>query len=396
MRDTIKILNSFKNKNFLIPFGLFVVSFPFLWQVYAVIFFFSFKLVYGVIFNGTSVWNPEHLGKEVKLAPFAVVTKMQNYGGWRDEYLWVFANKPELPNQPRLNELSTFKVIDEKTDSSFEGANQQVCIIENIKNKNQKVSIDCKDIQRINETTKIYTEISNNVKKYGKAYIATTGDRRNSKLKSILKINSFIVFEVSTEEEIKEVFAPNDDQNESYEYIMRFNHLIRLSKEELYDEAEQSKIFLHDFGGFWEEGVFGYSDFEKYIQANKTAPDMEKWLMENHSNSIDRWAIRSILSIIQQALSLEGKMDNYRATGLVRGLEASKSCVASYYSISIYAKRDIDKALEKFFEIGDRQMVFNRIKNKFSTSYSTYPEPCHSFFPPVICGGEEKCESWTR
>lgn len=386
-----------KPRNYILLIVLaFLISLPFFGQLFTLVGVLSFQAIHSAIFDGRSAFFSNEIGKEVHLVPFTVLTKMENYGGWRDSYYYIFANGPGFTNQSRLNEYTTFKVIDEKTKAAVLNSTRKICILENLKNKNQKASIDCEDISHINEATKIITELSNEIKKRGKVFVATTADRRNSKLKSVLKINSFIVFEIKNEEELKALVAPNDEQDASYEYIMRLSHFIPLKETEVFEETAQSKIFIHHFGGYWDENLYGYSSFESYIQNNLTPPDMEKWIRENYSNSRDRWAIRSVLSIAQQAIFLESKMDSYRATEFLRGLEASKECVAKYYSIPSNAKSDIDKALEKFFEKVDRKIAFNRIKNKFDSTFGASLNFCHIFFPPVLCGGEEKCESWTR
>lgn len=385
-----------KKRTIIISLGVFIVTLPFFGSLYTLIGGLSIRAVHGLIFDGTSDLYSYQIGKEVNLAPLTVITKMTNYGGWKDEYNYIFANNPVGNNEPRINEYRTFKVIDEKTQTSLLDTTKKICIIEDIKNKNLQASINCEDIPHINEATKTYAEIDREIKTKGKAFVATTADRRNSKLKSILKINSFIVFEINNEKELKELIAPEVEGNDSYEYIMRLTHLIPLKEDEVFEEHAQSKIFIHYFGGQWSEELYRYSSFESYIQNNITSPDMEKWIMENHSNPRDRWAIRSILSIVQQAIYIEEKMDSYRATEFVKGLEQSKECVAKYYSTPGNAKNAIDKALEKFFEKTDRRKAYERIKDKFGSQYGADPKPCHHFFPPVVCGGDEKCESWTR
>lgn len=387
-----------KPKNYLLiwSLGLFLITLPLLGQMYVLAGILSVQAIHSAIFDSRSVSNSEYIGKEVRLAPFTVVTKMENYDGWRDEYNYIFANRPELANQPRLNEFTTFRVIDEKTKSSVLNSAKKICILENPKKQNQKISIHCEDIHHINEVTKVVYKLTKELEAKGKVYAASTADRQDSKLKPVLKINDFIVFEINNKEELKELVAPNKDQSDSYEYLMRFTHLIPLTEAEVFDEVAQSKIFIHYFGGYWHEDLFGYSEFENYVKNNMTVPDMEKWLMENHTSDKDRWAIRSILSIVQQGLSLENKLDDYKATEFVKGLEASKVCVAKYYSVPASAKNDIDKALDKFFEKGERKLAYERIRSKYNNSFDIKLEPCHQFFPPVICGGEEKCVSWTR
>jgi hypothetical protein len=386
-----------KKRNYLLllAIGLFIVSLPFFWPIYFFTGVISVQALYAAIFDNRSDFFSTEIGKEVHLAPFTVVTKMNNYGGWRDEYNYIFANPPNDANSTRLNQYRTFKVIDEKTRVSWVNSSKKVCIIEDIKNRNLKASIYCQDIPHINEATKIISALTDEINFKGKSYVASTADRRDSNLKSILKINRFIVFEINSEKELKELVAPNNDQNDSYEYIMRLSHLIPLKTSEVFDEYAQSKLFIHHYGGHWSEELYGYSSFESYIQNNMIPADMENWIMTNHSNPRDRWAIRSILSVVQQALFVEKKIDGYRAAEFVKGLEQSKVCVAKYYSSS-NARRDIDEALEKFLEIKERRIAFMRIKDRVDSAFHVDPRPCHDFFPPVICGGEEKCESWTR
>ncbi len=90
-------------------------------------------------------------------------------------------------------------------------------------------------------------------------------------------------------------------------------------------------------------------------------------------------------------------MDDYRATEFVKGLEASKVCLAKYYSVPENTIADIDKALDEFLKKNNRREVFNRIIKMADTkTYGANPDPCYDFFPPVVCVGEEKCEHWTR
>ena len=394
--DKVRTLKGPRNYIAIFLLVLFIVTLPMLGQLYLLAGILSIQAVQTAIFDGKSDFYSKEIGKEVHLVPFTVLTKMTNYGGWTDEYNYIFANTPSVDHQSRLNEYSVFKVIDEKTKTSILNPTHKICILENLKNKNQKASVYCNDIPHINEATKIITQLSNEIKANGKAFVATTADRRNSKLKSVLKLNSFIVFEINSDEELKELVAPNNDQNESYANIMHFTHLIPLKEAEVFNESAQSKIFLHHFGGHWSDEIYGYSSFESYIQNNVTPPDMEKWIMGNHPNPQDRWAIRSIIAIVQQAIIVEEKMDSYRATELVKGLEASKACVSKYYSANKNAKNEIDKALAKYFERGDRRAAFLRIKNKFDSKNGGSFDSCHNFFPPVICGGKEKWENWTR
>lgn len=385
-----------RNYKMIVSISLFLITLPVLGQMFVLAGLLSYQAIHSAFFNSKSVVHSKHIGKEIRLAPFAVVTKMKDYGGWRDQYHYIFANRPELQNQPRLNEFTTFKVIDEKTESRMLNPTNQICILENQRNKKQIASIECNEIPHINEATDVIYKLHKELEMNGKVYLASTADRRDSKLKPVLMINRFLIFEINNKTELKELVAPNNDQNESYDFLMRLTHLIPLRESEVFDEAEQSKFFLHHFGGYWEPDLYGHIDFEKYIQNNKTTPDMEQWLKDNHANGRDRWAIRTILSIVQQALTLESKMDEYRSTEFLKGLEASKACVAKYYSIPESAKNDIDVALTKFLEKSERKIAFDKINSKFIKKYAGNVKPCYDFYPPSICGEEEKCEFWKR
>ncbi len=303
----IRSLKTSKNVMLISVLVFFLCTIPFLGPLYLLAGIMGYQAIYSGLFDGKSNFYPKEIGKEVHLAPFAVVVKMKEYGGWRDEYNYIFANNTSISNVPRLNQYTVFKVIDEKTRSSILNSTDKICILESLKDKTLKASVQCNEIPHINEATKVITHLSNTIKAKGKAYVATTADRRDSNIKRVLKINRFIIFEVHSEDELKEIVAPDNDQNESYDYLMRLTDIISIDEADVFDEIAQSKIFIHHYGGQWDEKIFGYTTLESYIQNNKTAPDMENFLMHNHPDPKDRWAIRSILSVVQQALALEKK-----------------------------------------------------------------------------------------
>lgn len=116
--------------------------------------------------------------------------------------------------------------------------------------------------------------------------------------------------------------------------------------------------------------------------------------MDNYKNSKERWVIRSILSIVQQGLTLEDRLDYHQSTEFIKGLEDSKKCAEKYFSSQENAKQEIDKALERFFEFGNRKSMFENIKRKFDSDFGIRDVSCSIFSPPIICGesGNEKCE----
>lgn len=116
--------------------------------------------------------------------------------------------------------------------------------------------------------------------------------------------------------------------------------------------------------------------------------------MDNYKNRKERWAIRSILSIVQQGLILEDRLSKPLATEFINGLEDSKKCAEKYFSNQENAKQEIDKALGRFFEFGNRKSIFNNIKRKIDSDFGIGDTSCYIFSPPIICGesGNEKCE----
>ena len=231
----IDLKNKRKRTDFIIVVIL-ILTIP-IWGPIVFLFVYIIGLsILSILFNNTNVWNSEYVGEKVTLAPFAIVTKMEKYGGWRDRYYYIFAKNSEAINQKSINEIGYYKVISEKRNIN---SSVRVCILENDKLKGQQISIDCDYISKINELASIYIKLKNDIKIEGKAYVASFG---SSSLKPIFKVDNFFIYEVKNEEEIMNVILSGLDDKEEYEYVMDSKHLVYLKNAQLGDKNLISRL----------------------------------------------------------------------------------------------------------------------------------------------------------
>ena len=342
-------------------------------------------------FDETSVFFSKNKGREVTLAPFAVLAEMSNYGGWKDKYYYPFADIPTIfvKSYVKLDKYTTFKVVDEKTMSGsiFTGPDKNICILENIKQPDQKkTAVECKKLIRLAEVTQIYKDIDEEIKKYGRAYVATAFYYHNDlNFKMMFKINRFVVLEFrSLEEALK--FLTHEDQPSEYHYILNSKLPFVIKDSDVFNEDTSSLLIITSYGSGW------YHDdqisFKDYLLRNKVPDDMNNWVLKNYPNSAkERWELRVLVSLLQQMLLSEKDDRAFRAMDNINGYEEIKTCLSQYFIDSKSATASFAKLKLKYLENPTRAKKYKELvelKNGFEGNTGSILRGCDEVLSPLI------------
>lgn len=208
-----------------------------LWLIFSFIVSIA-ALTFGIlsIFNHTTVWFSSYKGKVVKIAPFALLVKVKNYGYFDDRYLYIYASNPiakkenevkfkdmefYIENIYKIHSYTEYKVKEvRRHTSSFLGeGNGDICILDN-EVPSISVSVKCERIEEVNKLMDFYIKVTEEITKNGKVFIKKSSGNENKSLK-IIKIDNYnhITYEISSIKEFENLLVFDAGELNMYEYI---------------------------------------------------------------------------------------------------------------------------------------------------------------------------------
>lgn len=345
-------------------------------------------------YDETSIVNSVHLGREIKIAPFALLVKMKKYGGWKDKYLYIFATAPEYDPRSgpesieKLSDYAVFKVIDVQimTGSFLGGGGGIVCIMKNMNNSNQIASQYCDDLDALEELTEFFYEAESDIQKSGRAYVSSE-KRGPSPFNKILDVNTFSVYQISSKQELTNFLIGDLGSLGEYKYVMGIREPYLLKKDELHDERKIAQLLkITGFGETWESKRFGNTKLNEYLNKNRIPDEVEKWILGNYSKLQDRWVLRTLTSFLQRMILNQQIMNLYDAKTSLALFEEVTMCLRVHFDDYSNFNDHIEKLKNKFLQNPGRLLKYENVLDLSSDltlkEFKYYPNGCHNFSPP--------------
>lgn len=368
-----------------------------LYYLVLVIYVFTIQEAIRTIKDESIVKNTPYLGREIKIAPIAVLAKMKDYGGWTDKYLYIYAGQPKITphNKPEwtvsLSDYVNLKVVEVKRQSgNFTGDGADIiCILKNVKDPNQIVSESCEELGFVDELTELYYEASLDFKKYGSMYLAVARQFGTAfPFKPIFKVNSFHVYKLNSIQELLSLLLYNIGELNSYSYIIGRTLPFRMKNRENFDEKSISLLIeTDDFSGLRTSKLFNYEKFNNYLLENEAPEDVSKWIIEKYPNSPqNRWALHIASSFFQRMILKQDKMEDYDAQNSLALYDEVVKCMDKYFKEKESSQFHFNKLKNKFLESKSRLESYREIENKaqkYSLRKFIYSSHgCDIFSPP--------------
>lgn len=104
---------------------------------------------FGLEKNNTQVINSPYIGKRIEILPNVLLVKMENWGGWLDEFLYVYdkvpvnLDKASIIYSKKIAAVTKFKVIDVRIKVDKVMGERDICILQNENREDEKIFVEC-------------------------------------------------------------------------------------------------------------------------------------------------------------------------------------------------------------------------------------------------------------
>lgn len=350
------------------------------------------------LYNEASNANSAHIGRNVRIAPFAFLGRRTNYSGWNDKYLYIFATTPKRIHHTdpvetiAINDYTIFKVIDVKglVGGFLGGRTREICILQNIADLKQIATEDCDELDAVEELTHVYSEAEADINEFGSAYISFK-KMGSVRFKRVLDVNSFSIFKISSKQELVSLLQENLGSFDAYKYIVGLKEPYILKKEELQDERKIALLLkTNGFAESWESKKYGDTKFYTYLNKNGIPDDIENWISLNYSSSHDRWVLRTLTSFLQRMILNQHEMSAHDAKNNLALFEEVTQCLRVYFTDYSNYSEHINALKVKFLKTPDRLLKYENIIDRSRdfgvNKFKYYPNGCSNFSPPTWMG----------
>ncbi len=347
------------------------------------------------LYNETSIANSAHIGRKVRIAPFAFLGRRTNYSGWNDKYLYIFATPPKRMHHTDpvetipINDYTVFKVIDVKAlvGGFLGGGTKEICILQNIADLKQIATEDCNELDAVEELTHVYYEAEADINKLGSAFIASK-KMGSARFQRLLDVNSFSIYRISSTQELVSLLQDNLGSFDAYKYVVGLKEPYILKKEELHDERKIALLLkTNGFAESWESKKYGDTKFYNYLNKNRIPDEIENWISLNYSSSQDRWVLRTLTSFLQRMILNHHEMSAHDAKNNLALFEEVTQCLKVYFTDYSNYSEHIKALKVKFFKTPDRLLKYENIIDRSRdfgvNKFKYYPNGCNNFSPPT-------------
>lgn len=284
------------------------------------------------------------LGKEFRFPPFTVLAKMKGYGGWRDEFLYVFAQKPEpgfdaqLVHSIKLNEFVPFTVVELKENR----AGQDLCLLENKSVTEEQVAVECPDLKKIEEVTRIYEIALNDIKAGKTPYLAIAQDHPKG-LAEVASINEFRVYKLTEPQVLDQVLISyNGPVGQMLHYI--------LDKLPVYFESSSLLDTKHLSYLIVSESRIGLTDIQNHFLGTRIKDESLQLVDDFTDSEVNRWVLYSILIYAKRYVVSAQVTDPKTAYSLIEEFKNMVTCIGKHYD-----SQDALDGLDVVFKFSDPQ-----------------------------------------
>lgn len=359
--------------------------------------------------NNSRVRNSVFLGREIEIAPFAILAKMENWGGWTDKYLHLFA---ELPNSDdisakivstnKLNKFTKFKVIDVRYKFKEMGY-EEICILENKEKSGEKISVRCENLPSIEEVTRASKEGEAEIGKYGNAYIALL-NLKDDKFQAAFSVNNIRVYKIDSKEKLIDILKLSHSSPEYFYDHIAWKRPMVLKDRNHFHEEKFTLAFLDN-----NSYILSYrtneteKNFEEVTLKYKIRDDVNHWINEYYRNSLfNRWALRLIALKYQETIAsydtikkFEDSSDqrnpgsNFLAVQAMSNLQNVINCILTHSPGKGVSERDISKLNRIFFNTEDlksKLLYIQKLNKPVSNIGKDFTKYCYEFSPPEVYG----------
>jgi hypothetical protein len=332
---------------------------------------------WNTVFDGMWIFNSKHVGKTVEIAPIARVAKLENFGGWKDRYLYLLGgrtprNNPES-NVKNIEKFQKYKVISEKlkTGSVLASGPERICILENIENEDEEIAVNCEDLYRINYLTNKYKNFLLELKKNNQLYVATLENLDDLNLKKIYTVNRYTIYMIDNESKLKSLFIRNykSDYYANYSSWPDAFDNILIPKDKINDEKILSSLIFFP-------SSFYYYMFDSDLDIEQVQNDLFKSVgdfelfFHNIQDFDERFAVRSYITILDQEYHslyhkryIDSNNQEFTSKVYLKNLVAIKKCFKSYFKDQLREKEVINMAEVEYFKNFNRKQFLDKVRN---------------------------------
>lgn len=356
----------------------------------------------GILLNDSRVFSSENVNKIVEVAPIANVAMMENRFGWRDKYFYLFGGSVKKTNNQLsyriIENFQKFIVIQERkeTGTFLVSNDRDICILKNLENENELVSIECNEIDKINYVTKKYKVFLNALKVDKTVYFASYLDIEKLNFKKIYKINNYYVYQINSEIDLKKLFKHKSYSNGELPYSLMTSTFteIFISKDEINNEKRLSEFLFVPGGRYtlnFNEENLNNKIGKIYQFAND---DLESFVLGLKDRN-ERFAIRSFFNFLDQEkysiFSTKDESTNQmEATSYLVSLNKIKSCIGKFFKKSKREMEVVSKAEIVYFKNPERKKILDQA-NSYKINIENYSSSfnCDIIHQIVNCSESE-------